>query len=168
MRFKAEVAGTEHSLTVQPRDENFAVEVDGRTYEVHCQSLGSGEYLIIENSNIYHCRVQTHRGPAEPFTVELHGHSYEIKIIDPKRLRSGRSASGQGHGAAQIVAPMPGKVVRCLVEIGARVELGQGIIVVEAMKMQNEMKAPKAGTVTALNAAPYRTVNAGDILVVIE
>src|SRR6266542_328190 len=154
MRFKAEVAGTEHSLTVQPRDENFAVEVDGRTYEVHCQSLGSGEYLIIENSNIYHCRV--------------HAHSYEIKIIDPNRLRRGRSASGQGHGAAQIVAPMPGKVVRCLVEIGARVELGQGIIVVEAMKMQNEMKAPKAGTVTALNAAPYRTVNAGDILVVIE
>ena len=63
---------------------------------------------------------------------------------------------------------MPGKVVRLLVEVGAQVEAGAGIVVVEAMKMQNEMKAPKAGVVISLNATPGATVNAGDVLAEIE
>ncbi len=64
--------------------------------------------------------------------------------------------------------PMPGKVVRVLVAVGSRVEMGAGIAVVEAMKMQNEMKAPKAGTVVSLSVAAGATVNAGDVLAVIE
>ena len=71
-------------------------------------------------------------------------------------------------GAAEIISPMPGKIVRVLVEAGAHVEAGAGIIVVEAMKMQNEMKAPKAGVVVSINAAVAATVNAGDVLAVIE
>ena len=63
---------------------------------------------------------------------------------------------------------MPGKVVRVLVERGQEVEAGAGLVVVEAMKMQNELKSPKAGTVVELRAAPGATVNAGDVLVVIE
>jgi biotin carboxyl carrier protein len=63
---------------------------------------------------------------------------------------------------------MPGKVVRVLVEVGQQVEAGQGVVVVEAMKMQNELKSPKAGTVTELRAKPGSTVNAGDVLAVIE
>jgi biotin carboxyl carrier protein len=67
-----------------------------------------------------------------------------------------------------IIASMPGKVVRVLTEVGARVAAGDGIIVVEAMKMQNEMKAPKAGVVISINAEEGATVNAGDVLAVIE
>jgi biotin carboxyl carrier protein len=63
---------------------------------------------------------------------------------------------------------MPGKIVRVLVEVGARVETGTGIVVVEAMKMQNEMKSPKAGQVVSIRAEPGATVNAGDVLAVIE
>jgi biotin carboxyl carrier protein len=63
---------------------------------------------------------------------------------------------------------MPGKVVRVLVTAGANVEAGAGIIVVEAMKMQNEMKAPKAGVVLSINAAEGATVKAGDVLAVVE
>jgi biotin carboxyl carrier protein len=63
---------------------------------------------------------------------------------------------------------MPGKVVRVLVEAGQAVEAGQGLIVVEAMKMQNELKSPKSGTVAELRAANGSTVNAGDVLVVVE
>src|SRR6266496_4121996 len=163
MRLKAEIAGSEHELTIRGSDKDFAVEVDGRSYELSCRSLGNGEYLLIENGRVYACRVHTKPEPGKLFTVELRGHSYEIKVIDPKRLRSAHSSSGHDHGAARLLAPMPGKVVRSLVEVGARVELGEGIIVVEAMKMQNEMKAPKAGTVTTLNATPGATVNAGDV-----
>jgi len=63
---------------------------------------------------------------------------------------------------------MPGKVVRVLVETGQQVEVGQGVVVVEAMKMQNEMKAPKAGVIVSVNAEVGATVNAGDLLAVVE
>jgi biotin carboxyl carrier protein len=67
-----------------------------------------------------------------------------------------------------VLAPMPGKVVRVLVEEGQEVEAGAGLVVVEAMKMQNELKSPKKGTVAELRARPGATVNAGDVLAVVE
>ena len=91
-----------------------------------------------------------------------------VWLIDPKRLRGARAGAGPEAGRAQITAPMPGKVVRVLVEQGQEVEAGQPVVVVEAMKMQNELKSPKAGTVVALRAATGATVNAGDILAEIE
>jgi len=92
----------------------------------------------------------------------------DIKIIDPKRLRGSQTAGAHHTGAAQIVSPMPGKIIRVLVEVGAAVEAGAGVVVVEAMKMQNEMKSPKSGVVVAINAETGATVNAGDVLAVIE
>ena len=89
-------------------------------------------------------------------------------MLDPKRLRSATCSGGHHTGAAEIVSPMPGKIVRVLVKPGADVEAGAGVIVVEAMKMQNEMKAPKAGTVVSIQVAEGATVNAGDVLAVIE
>jgi biotin carboxyl carrier protein len=93
---------------------------------------------------------------------------YLITLTDPKRLSSAASASVHGDDAVRIVAPMPGKVVRVLVEVGSQVEAGAGVIVIEAMKMQNELKSPKAGTVIALNVQSGATVNGGDVLAVIE
>jgi biotin carboxyl carrier protein len=101
------------------------------------------------------------------FSVTLRGKSFGVTIIDPKRLRSGHISGTHDHGSAEIVSPMPGKIVRVLVEVGAQVEAGAGIVVVEAMKMQNEMKSPKAGVVVSINAEPGTTVNAGDVLAVI-
>jgi len=100
--------------------------------------------------------------------VHLRQRSYPIRVIDPKRLRSTQSDSRHDHGAAEIVAPMAGKVVRILVAEGADVAIGAGILVVEAMKMQNELKTPKAGTVVSIQAEAGATVNAGDVLAVIE
>jgi biotin carboxyl carrier protein len=91
-----------------------------------------------------------------------------VTLSDPKRLRGAAAAGGEHGGRAQIKAPMPGKVVRVLVEAGQTVEAGQPVVVVEAMKMQNELKSPKSGTVAELRAAPGATVNAGDVLVIVE
>ena len=71
-------------------------------------------------------------------------------------------------GSVEIVAAMPGKVIRVLTEVGSPVATGTGIVVVEAMKMQNEMKSPKMGKVISISATPGATVNAGDVLAVIE
>ena len=92
----------------------------------------------------------------------------DLKLLaDPKRLRSAPSSEGHDPEASPIVAPMPGKVVRVLVGVGSRVEAGAGVVVVEAMKMQNEMKAPRAGKVLSMSAKAGATVAAGEILATI-
>ncbi len=102
-----------------------------------------------------------------PGLVQVNGEPFEIEVFDPRSLR-GRRGSAANDGPQQIAAPMPGKIVRVLVAVGDRVEAGQGLIVVEAMKMQNEMKSPKAGRVAEVKIAAGATVTAGEILLVIE
>lgn len=92
---------------------------------------------------------------------------YAVHVRDPRSLRS-RQAADDGKGPRKLVAPMPGKVVRVLVAPGDAVEPGQGLLVVEAMKMQNEMKASRAGRVVEVRVRDGETVGAGDTLVVLE
>ena len=145
--------------------------MDDRRYEMQIRELAPGEYLLIDGSKIYKCRVSLRRDSLpgdQSFEVTLRGRTYEVSLIDPKRLRSAQSHGAHHTGAVQIVSAMPGKIVRVLVKPGDTVAAGAGVIVVEAMKMQNEMKAPKGGTVVSIEAAEGETVNAGDVLAVIE
>ena len=89
------------------------------------------------------------------------------ELIDPRSL-SGRKGHGQSQGRREILAPMPGKVVRVLVAVGDAVSSGQGLVVVEAMKMQNEMKSPIDGRVTEVRAKEGAAVAAGESLLVVE
>jgi biotin carboxyl carrier protein len=135
------------------------------------RQLAPGEYLLIDGSNVYKCRVDSRRASLSAggsLAVVLRGKNYDVTVIDPKRLRSGQSSGAHHTGAAAIVSPMPGKIVRILVAAGTHIEAGAGVVVVEAMKMQNEMKAPKAGVVVSINAEEGATVSAGDVLAVIE
>ena len=97
----------------------------------------------------------------------VNGRSFAVEVFDPREMRARKSA-GAGEGRQNIAAMMPGKVVRVLVAQGDEVEAGQGLIVVEAMKMQNEMKSPKAGRVIEVKTKPDATVAAGEVLMVIE
>jgi biotin carboxyl carrier protein len=99
--------------------------------------------------------------------VRVNGKAYAVELFDPRSMR-GRKRAGAGAGRHEIAAMMPGKVVRLLAAQGDAVEEGQGLIVVEAMKMQNEMKAPKAGRVVEVKTQSGATVVAGEILLVIE
>ena len=166
MRLRAEVGGEELALDVRREDGRVLAEVDGRRYELVAREVGAGEYLLLHDGRVYECRVG---GEARGGVVEVRvaGGVYEIALSDPKRLRGARSAAAHEGGRAQLVAQMPGRVVRVLVEAGQAVEAGQSVVV-EAMKMQNEMKSPKDGAVAEVRVAPGATVNAGDVLVVIE
>ncbi|SRR6266404_678544 len=168
MKYKAQLLDSERAISLDIAAESATADIDGRHYEIELRQFGGGEYLLNSGSNVYKCRVEGKHDSNNSFAVVLRGTSYQITIIDPKRLRSARSSAAHDHGSAEIISPMPGKVVRVLVEAGATVKAGAGIIVVEAMKMQNEMKAPKAGVVVSVNAEPGATVNAGDVLAVIE
>jgi biotin carboxyl carrier protein len=99
--------------------------------------------------------------------VWVNGRLLSMEVFDPRDLRPGQGTSAK-QGRREIAASMPGKVVRILVAAGDAVEEGQGLVVVEAMKMQNEMKSPKAGRVVEIRVRPDATVGAGEILVVVE
>jgi biotin carboxyl carrier protein len=168
MKLNAEIAGQIHELNIRRAGATVSAKVDGRHYQLELRELGDGEYLFMEGTRVHDCRVARRGNRGEIFEVTIGSRSFEVKLIDPKRLRGEPDSVAHQHGAAEVVAPMPGRVARVLVEVGAHVEAGAGVIVVEAMKMQNELKAPRAGTVVALNAEPGATVNAGDVLAVVE
>src|SRR5689334_5459595 len=93
---------------------------------------------------------------------------YAAELRDPRSLRSRKASGLSTEGVKKLVAPMPGKVVRVISPEKTQVDVGQGVIVVEAMKMQNELKSPKKGVVQKILAAEGAAVNAGDVLAIIE
>ncbi len=93
---------------------------------------------------------------------------YAAELRDPRSLRSRRDQAEDDQGPKKLIAPMPGKVVRVLTPEKTQVEAGQGLVVVEAMKMQNELKSPKKGVVQKVLAAEGANVNAGDVLAIVE
>lgn len=147
MKLKAIIGDHEEEVELNVASGRVSARIGTRSYELEAREIEPGSYLFFFNGRVREFRVDD-----------------TIKIIDPRRLRSGQNSGGHHHGVAQIVAPMPGKVVKVQVEAGATVEKGVGVIVVEAMKMQNEMKAPRAGVVVSVNVKPGDTVNAGDVL----
>ena len=168
MKLNAEFADQKHELNIRREGSRVFAAVDNRHYEFELRELDSGTSLLIDSNRVFECRVTQRREQVGLFEVNIGTHNYAITVIDPKRLRSAQSLGAHDHGVAEIVAPMPGRIVRVLVEVGTQVEGGAGIVVVEAMKMQNEMKSPKAGTVIAINVEAGSTVNAGDVLAIIE
>lgn len=168
MKLKAIVGEREEDLLLRLEEGRVLAEIGDRVYHLDVRELGPDGYLFFLNTNVHECRVSERAGAKNIFDVSVHGHSYEVTIVDPKRLRSGQNSDRHHHGVAELVAQMPGKVVRVQVEAGVEVEKGAGVVVVEAMKMQNEMKSPRAGVVVSINVKPGDTVNAGDVLAVIE
>jgi len=167
MRLHASIDDFQADVELDDEDSRVLAKVGGREYQVEVHESADG-LLLVHNGQVHNCRVEGRPESGSAVDVVVGTTRYSITLTDPKRLRTTASAGTHGDEAARIVAPMPGKVVRLLVENGATVEAGAGIVVVEAMKMQNEMKAPKAGTVAGLNVAVGSTVNGGDVLAVIE
>jgi biotin carboxyl carrier protein len=123
-----------------------------------------GVYSVLQGGCSYEARVEQSEGGMAVF---IRGDRFEVLIRDPRRRPRQVGKAGM-EGRFNVVAAMPGKIVRVLVAVGDQVDAGQGLLVVEAMKMQNEMKAPKAGQVAALAAREGATVAAGEVLAVIE
>lgn len=123
-----------------------------------------GVYSIVANGRSYQARVVK---AGDGFEVAIGGYRIPVTIEDPRAFAR-RSRDGAGEGRVSIAAPMPGKVIRVLVREGDTVEAGAGLLVVEAMKMQNEMKAPRAGRIVQVQGTEGATVTAGEILAILE
>ncbi len=168
MKLKSDIEGKSQAIEIKRDGARVLAEIDGRRYEVEARELQPGVYLLISDGHVYECRVNQQGAGRESLEVTTGTRALSVMLTDPKRLRGAQASGSQSDGISQIIAPMPGKVVRVLVEVGAEVEAGAGLVIVEAMKMQNEMKAPKAGKVTSINVTAGATVNAGDVLAVVE
>jgi len=163
----------------------YDVTIDGKSYRLELERAGERWQCRLDGREVQIDAVLTRR---DVLSVLIEGKAYEIKrertatdmhlwvgsaryaaeLRDPRSLRSRKDGAGDEQGPKKLVAPMSGKVVRILVHEEAEVEAGQGIVVVEAMKMQNEIKSPKKGVVQKIVAAEGANVNAGDVLAVVE
>ena len=167
MKLQAKIGEETSAVTVSEQSDRLFAEIDGREYELEIVQPEIGQIsLRFENGRKVEARVSL---DAEGRSVVwINGRSIEIELIDPKKLRGSSTSGAETAGVADIKTAMPGKVVRLIAAVGDTVEKGDGVIVVEAMKMQNEIKAPKNGTITSIRVSEGDTVNAGQILLSIE
>ena len=168
MKLSAQIAGATSAVNLQGDGDRVHAEIDDRHYEVDVHESGDSGFLLISSGRVFECRVMDRPESGKKIEVLVGSKLHELTLTDPRRLRGTSQASGQGDAVVRIVAPMAGKIVRVMVAVGEQIAAGAGVIVVEAMKMQNEMKAPRAGTVVSVTAEPGATVNAGDVLAEIE
>ena len=148
----------------------WQVAVDSRTIEIDSEQLSAvtqvepGVYSVLLDAVSYEIRIiETSNG----YSAEWGGRRFAVEVRDPRDTRNAARSSIRS-GRQNVAAPMPGKVVRVLVNLGDSVDAGQGLVVVEAMKMQNEMRAARPGRVIEVRAGAGETVGAGDTLVVLE
>jgi biotin carboxyl carrier protein len=139
--------------------------LDGTPFSADALEVSAGIYSILMEGRAFEVRVEPQAGKLR---IEVAGAQFLAEVRDPRQWTRHSGGAASTEGRQQVIAPMPGKVVRVLVKSGDTVEAGQGLLVVEAMKMQNEIRAPKSGTVERLTAQEGQTVNPGDILVIIN
>jgi biotin carboxyl carrier protein len=135
--------------------------VDGRAISMDARILQPGVLSLIVEGRQYRCVLD---GDA----VLIGGQRFAFERSDPRSLQGRRGAGAGATGPRPVKAPMPGRVVRLLVAAGDEVAEQQGIVVIEAMKMQNELRSPKAGKVVRVAVAAGDTVGSGDVLAVVE
>lgn len=164
MKLKLKVDGAARDIEILSPAPGCRFRLDGAAEQTADVAIpGPGLYSILLNGRSYD--VQIERTP-QCLVAVTDGHRFEIEVQDPRRW-SGRAGQQGKSDVETIAAPMPGKVVRVLVAVGDAVEPGQGILVVEAMKMQNEMKASRAGRVITVTVKEGATVTAGEVLATI-
>lgn len=168
MKLQAQIGDNLHSVDIKRDGDKVFAKVDDREYELDASEPEPNLYLLKHNGKIHELYVAPVDSPGSPQIVSSRKGDVEITLIDPKRLRGSAGAGGAADGLAEIKTMMPGKVVRLVANAGDEVEKGDAVLVVEAMKMQNDLKAPKSGIVKGIRIKEGATVRAGDVLAVIE
>jgi biotin carboxyl carrier protein len=165
MIYDVTIDGTEHRLELSLVDGKWRCQLDGHDFELDAALVQRDVLSVIHEGKAYEVRRERVESDLK---IWVGNQVYAADVRDPRSLRGRQRRADHSKGVQHLVAPMPGKVVKFLVDENAAVEAGQGIVVVEAMKMQNEIKSPKKGIVVKLAVAEGAAVNAGDILAIVE
>jgi biotin carboxyl carrier protein len=162
-----DVGGVVRHVRVTREDGRLVVEVDGRRHVLDARATEPGRWSLLFDERHASHEVLVRNGQPGAWTVLVDGAVVPVRLLDPRR-RDSSSTDGGSAGLVRIVAPMPGKIVKVLVQSGAAVSARQPLVVVEAMKMENEMRAGRDGMVAEVHAREGHSVEAGALLLVIQ
>jgi len=164
MKINLRIGDRERRVEFERRGERQKFRLDNKDITADAAEVSPGIYSILMGGIAFEVCIESQMGGLR---VHVDGREYPAEILDPRQLRRNRGGKAEAEGRQQIVAPMPGKIVRVLVKAGEAVESGQGLMVVEAMKMQNEIKSPKSGVVERLLVREGQAVNSGETLAIV-
>lgn len=169
MKFEVALNGTggakKHTVELQPTDTGYCIALDGQVIQADATMVAPNIISVLIGGQAF----EVHVTPSLDGKIKLQSgpHEFTAELQDPRSWQGRRHGTLEAEGRQQIIAPMPGKVIRLLVQAGDPVEAGQGLVVVEAMKMQNEIRSPKRGKVERLQVKEGQAVNAGEVLCVV-
>ena len=166
MKYVVDVAGARHSVALSPA----RADIDGESLSAHIDDAEGTPVRLVRIGDEVHRIVVRPGDRRGKYSIWVGGFRYEVDALDERTraIQDLAAASSGPRGPAPLVAPMPGLIVRVNVSPGDRVAAGAGLVVMEAMKMENELRAPAAGTVKAVHATPGSAVEKGTVLVELE
>jgi biotin carboxyl carrier protein len=164
VKLQIEIAGKKRRVELTQAGERPVWTMDGQRLEADATAVSPGIYSILINGKSFDVRVER---LGSQLRVIAGGQEFSVLAQDEREWRRNRAGSVEAEGRQQVLAPMPGKIVRVLVSAGDTVRAGQGLLVVEAMKMQNEIRAPKSGTIDRVRVIEGQTVNAGEVVIIV-
>jgi len=162
MQVTVSISGTSYRLSIESTGGVWRCHVNGKEVSVDVATVASDRLSILMDGKSY----DVIRGSAG--TIRVGEHTYEVSVTDPRSWRSRQQAASGTSGPQKLTASMPGKVVRVLTSAGGKIIAGQGLVVIEAMKMQNEIRSPRDGTVRAILVREGSNVNAGEVVAIVE
>jgi biotin carboxyl carrier protein len=166
MKFEVVINGARRTVELARNSDRWRISLDGENIDADALEIAPNIFSILLNGNSHEVRVTPMAAGA--LTLQTGHQEFTAEVVDPRAWPGRRHGALEAEGRQQILAPMPGKIVRVLVQAGEKVEAGQGLLVVEAMKMQNEIRSPKSGRVERLLATEGQPVNAGEVLAWID
>jgi len=165
MIYEVTIAEKVYRVELVRTEQAWKCKLDGRELPLDVVSAQDGMLSLLLQGKSYEVKQET---VAAETNVVVGQERFSASVRDPRSFRSRRRLGASEQGVMKIKAPMPGKVVRILAPAGSQVEMGQSVLVIEAMKMQNELKAPKTGVVKKINVEEGAAVDAGQALAEVE
>ncbi|OGL44427.1 MAG: hypothetical protein A2W05_06055 [Candidatus Schekmanbacteria bacterium RBG_16_38_10] len=165
MNLEVIINNKEYNVEIERKEKSFLVKIDDEEFDVDATVLKKELYSLIVSNKSYLTNIKSEENK---YIVDVNSESFEIEVFDEATKRTVQRKNEAGSGKQIIKAPMPGKIVKILVKEGEEVEPGSGMIVVEAMKMENELKSSSKGVVKEIAVEEGVAVNAGDTLIVVE
>ena len=166
MKYTLNIGGSQQTVEIRrAANGSYVCALDGQPIEADIIGVAPGIYSVLWEAESFEIRVEPAPGG---YRVNARGHEFHVSVHDPRRLTRRSGAALDAEGRQNITAPMPGKVVKVLVAEKVAVEVGQGLVVVEAMKMQNEIRSPKRGVVEKICVSEGASVSAGETLLVVS
>jgi biotin carboxyl carrier protein len=167
MTFVATLGERNYSVEIEEIGKSvYRVSVDGNEFMVDGKKTGHTNFSLIVDNRSFEIEVDA---KGDEYRVLVDGRNYRVTLMDERRVRTSAAGdAGKVQGRQAVSVPMPGKVIAILVAEGDTVEKGQGLVIVEAMKMENEVRSPIAGEVKEIKVKQGETIEGGATLLVVE